>query len=76
MHTAMSDTLHIGDKVYFKSVMQFEKVRIKRIELCDEGKNNGIQVNSVDWSLCSGKRVVVDLSNGQWAWGYQLEQFK
>lgn len=34
----------------------------------------GTSVNKVDWQEVDSRKVVVDLDNGQWAYGFQISQ--
>jgi hypothetical protein len=37
--------------------------------------NGGSNIESISWSLLSDRQVVVDLDNGHWAYGEQLEHY-
>lgn len=61
---------HFGDDVP-------KVARVKAVQVTDgKGKDTGSTVESVSWDACSGRRVVVSLTNKRWAYGYQLEPWR
>ena len=60
--------LKIGDDV----LSEYGPAKITKIELCEKvGDKYGIEVNSVHTNLVD--RIVVDLDNGHWNYGTQLD---
>lgn len=75
----MSDKLKIGDKVMWRGAWgkePAEEAIIDGIELCPVGEKYGEQVKSVSWSTVEKNKVVVNLTNGHWAYGNQIKQIK
>ena len=73
--------LKIGDKVMWRGgfgVEQPKEAIIEGIELCGVGSKYGKTVQSVDWETIRGgnRSVTVNLDNGHWAYGNQLEEIK
>lgn len=68
--------LCIGDKVMwcggFGRHAPQEAV-VKHIEITNPGEKYGQEVDCVRWSVVKADCVVVDLDNGHWAYGSQLE---
>ena len=73
-----ANLLHVGDRVIWRggfgdhppvdaTVMTIEAVE-------EEGQKHGTPVSVIDWRAVTGRRVVVDLDNGHWAYGEQLQQ--
>lgn len=50
-------------------------VNVKRIEICEEGQKEGVEVESVSYEELETKNVVFSLDNGHWAYGYQIDKF-
>lgn len=69
--------LKIGDSVMWRGGFGSQppkKVKITGIEICKEGSKSGRQVDEISWDKVDGRRVVVDLDNNHWAYGYQLSK--
>jgi len=70
--------LTVGDKVMWRGSWgkdQPKEVIIEDIEICREGCKNGRPIKSVDWdTVKEGRKIVVNLDNGHWAYGNQLTQ--
>jgi len=71
--------LKIGEMVMWSGSWGTEPSRpaiVTHIELTsglDKYDSRG-EYQEVDWVLCNDRRVIVDLANGHWAYGYQLSQ--
>jgi len=66
--------LRAGDTVNWKGAFGSGSEKdavIKTIEIGCSGKNGQI-VNAVPWSAVNDRSVVVDLTNGSWAYGNQI----
>ena len=51
------------------------EAEVTTITLCPPGTADGpntVEVEAVLWSATDGREVVVDLSNGHWAYGFQI----
>jgi hypothetical protein len=73
----MSDILKLGDKVMWRGAWgkdPAEETIIEGIQICPAGEKYGRDVKSVSWSTIKKDRVVVELTNGHWAYGHQLDQ--
>jgi hypothetical protein len=67
-------TLKVGDEVMWRGGFGSEpprKAKVIGIELCRAGEKYGEPRESVDWS--KKDRIVVDLDNGHWAKGHQID---
>jgi hypothetical protein len=70
--------LNVGDKVMWSGSFGMAKpieARVSGIEITNGGKH-GDSVDSVYWSDVVGRNVVVDLTNGHWAYASQIKPFK
>jgi hypothetical protein len=77
----MENILKIGDIVNWRDVWgkaPAKEATIKELSISYNGDGFGCEfVNEVDWSLVAdGRRVIANLTNGSWAYGYQLDQIK
>lgn len=71
----MSTKLRIGDQVMWSGAWGSESslpARVTSIELAEDGKKYGEEVEEVLWKHVDSRNVVVDLDNGNWAYGNQL----
>lgn len=50
--------------------------QVKFITLTNGYEKEGVDVNCVPWELCDDRRVIVDLNNGHWAYGFQVRPYK
>lgn len=70
----MNNSLKIGDTVNWRGTWGKDAPQdavVKTIEInCTAG--NGTEVNSVSWSKVNDRSVVVNLDNGNWAYGNQI----
>lgn len=66
--------LKVGDMVVWRSSWGTghpSLAKVKRIEVVEPGqKEGGVSVEEIQWANKS--RIVVDLDNGHWAYGYQI----
>ena len=72
----MNNKLKIGDKVIWRNGWGASapvEAEIESIENYCVGKY-GTSVTEVDWSECIDRSVIVMLTNGHWAYGFQLER--
>jgi len=73
--------LRIGDQVLCNGCFGMEPARLVRVTGIVDGGKHGRPVDVIEWSAvhdvdCAvkcGRRVVVDLDNGHWAYGNQIE---
>ena len=73
----MEDVLKTGDTVNWRGAWGIDapkEARVKEILLCEaEGVKHGSLVNEVLWDkVTAGRKIIVDLDNGHWAWGFQI----
>ena len=70
--------LKVGDYVMWRGNFgddEPKKARVKLIEYCRRNAKHGKDVPEIPWSQVK-EHAVVDLQNGYWAYGYQIEQIK
>lgn len=75
--TALTPVLRVGDEVIWRGGFGADApklVTVRAIDLIDGNPDDGQPVSVVPWSEVRGRCVVVDLSTGQWAYGYQIER--
>ena len=69
--------LKIGDKVMWRGTWgrdMAKEATISGIEIGCGDTKNGREVSSVSWDTIKKGGVVVDLDNGHWAYGHQLDE--
>lgn len=70
------EMLSVGDTVLWSGAWgtaSEQKAVVTHIEVTENQREKyGKAVDSVPWSLVVQNRVVVDLSTGGWAYGYQI----
>lgn len=73
----MSKTLKIGDKVLWRGGFGSDPAKVAIIESIEvtNGGKYGNQVDEIDWSKVKGRDVVVDLVEGNWAYGEQIRPY-
>jgi hypothetical protein len=73
---ATEKKLKVGDKVMWRGSWGNEPAKLATVtgmEICSNGSKSGRSVGSADWDVVtSGRKVVVELDNGHWAYGEQL----
>jgi hypothetical protein len=75
----MENVLRVGDSVMWRGGFGSDAPKlaiVKNIEICSEGSKNGMKVSNCDWEKVKKGNVVVDLSNGHWCYGSQLDPIK
>jgi hypothetical protein len=73
----MGNLLKTGDTVKWKGCWGKDDVKLAKIteiSLCVyENVKYGDIVSEVSWDkVIGGRKVIVDLDNGHWAWGFQI----
>lgn len=73
----MSNFLSIGDEVLWRGGWGKDPAKVTKvtsIEVCQPGNKYGNKVSTVEWEgvLNGNTNIVVDLSNGHWAYGSQI----
>lgn len=74
----MTGLLRVGDTVEWRGSWGrgFPALaKVTNIVLCPSEIADGadtVEVTAVPWSAADGRKVVVDLSNGHWAYGFQI----
>lgn len=75
----MRPTLSVTDRVLWRGGFGDRapvEAQVSNIEICQDGKKYGRHVPEVDWAFVLDPlhqlRIVVNLTNGHWAYGYQL----
>ena len=70
--------LTVGDKVIWRGAWGKDIPKEATVTHIDYpyGKQD-IRIKSVDWDfVMSGRDIIVSLSNGSWAYGFQLSEIK
>jgi len=73
----MKKTLNIGDTVSWRGAWGTEpakKAKVTDMQLVPAGEKYGKDVKSAKWTTVEADKIVVNLDNGHWAYGYQLKQ--
>ena len=71
----MKSTLYTGDPVIWRANFGSAppvEATVTAIELVEDGSKYGEQVESAPWSSISGRRAVITLNTGNWAYGSQV----
>lgn len=73
----MSNTVKNGDTVLWRGAWGSEpakEAKIRSLIKCEsEGVKDGTTVSEALWeTVQNGRKFIVDLDNGSWAWGFQL----
>lgn len=73
-----TNRLKVGDKVMWRGAWGSEPAKMATVEtmqLCAEGSKYGKDIKSADWDVVkNGRKIIVDLDNGHWAYGNQLSK--
>ena len=72
------ELLRVGDYVMWRGNFgnnEPRKARVKHIEYCRRNAKHGKEVPEILWGQVK-EHAIVDLQNGYWAYGYQIEQIK
>lgn len=77
---AKTNRLKVGDKVMWRGGFGTESPKeatVTGMQQCPEGSKYGNDIESADWDkVRTGRKIVVDLDNGHWAYGSQLSPLK
>jgi len=68
--------VRVGDRVRWSGGfgrLAAEECTVARMELTMPGAAHGQKINEADEELMKSGRVIFDLNNGHWAYGYQIE---
>ena len=71
----MKSTLYTGDTVIWRANFGSAppvEATVTAIELVEDGSKYGEEVESAPWSSISGRRAVITLNTGNWAYGSQV----
>ena len=75
-----NNKLIVGDQVHWKGSWGSdpqEEVTVTGIQINFESeKEEGYNVEEVDWDRVVGRDAIVDLNNGHWAWAFQISRIK
>lgn len=66
------DVLRIGDTVEWRGSWGRGFPALTKVTGIVVGGKHGDEVTAVPWAGAEGREVVVDLSNGHWAYGFQI----
>jgi hypothetical protein len=67
--------LRISDMVWWRGSWGQEPPRtaiVTAITLTSGYDKDGVEYPQIEWSQCNDRKVIVDLNNGHWAYGFQL----
>jgi hypothetical protein len=72
--TERRDTLQLGDLVWWRGAWGSNEPRIAQVDGIERYTPNGIRTTPpvVPWRDVMDGDVVVTLTNGHWAWAYQI----
>ena len=65
------DKLKVGDEVIWRGSWGKDLPKVVKVT-CIEVKD--INVSSIEWVNSGNRSVVVDLDNGHWAYGFQIQK--
>lgn len=65
--------LRVGDQVKWRGGWGRLAPQSATVERIVVGGPTGTEVPAVPWSGVNGRNVIVDLSNGHWAYGFQIK---
>lgn len=70
--------LKIDDKVEWRDSWGCDSPKIATIESISTNcvDKDGIRADEVEWYKVKDESVIVGLTNGSWAYGYQIRQLK
>mgnify|MGYP003624760517 CR=1 FL=1 len=68
--------LKVGDEVVWKGSFGIDASKYTTVECIEINCKNkdGDEVDSIDWSKVNGRDVIVNLTNGHWAYGNQIKR--
>jgi hypothetical protein len=71
----------VGDEILWRGSWGKDPAKITKvtgIEVCEGRSKYGEPVNSIEWKgvLNGDVNITVELSNGHWAYGYQITPLK
>lgn len=73
----MKDTLNIGDTVSWRGAWGTQPAQdavVRDIIKCEAGTKYGNSTSEIKWDSIDGRNIIVDLTNGSWAYGNQITQ--
>lgn len=71
--------LRVGDKVIWRGGWGKDEPKeaiIREIVICKPGLKYGRNVSEIEWDVIDGRNIIVDLTNGSWAYGNQLTEIE
>ena len=75
-----NNKLIVGDHVHWKGSWGSdpqEEATVTGIQINFESeKEEGYDVEEVDWNRVVGRDAIVDLNNGHWAWAFQISRIE
>ena len=74
----MKDTLHVGDMVFWRGRWGQDNPLPAVVKGISVGSNTDAEtpVESIEWDAVNSRDVIVDLDNGHWAYGNQINQLE
>lgn len=74
----MKDTLHVGDMVFWRGRWGQDNPLPAVVKGISVGYNTDAEatVESIEWANVNSRDVIVDLDNGHWAYGNQINQLE
>lgn len=74
----MKDTLHVGDMVFWRGRWGQDNPLPAVVKGISVGSNTDAEatVESIEWANVNSRDVIVDLDNGHWAYGNQINQLE
>ena len=65
------DKLKVGDEVIWRGSWGKDLPKVVKVTCIEV---NDINVSSIEWVNSGNRSVVVDLDNGHWAYGFQIQK--
>jgi hypothetical protein len=73
----MNSNLKVGNSVYWSGGFGNDTPKIAKvlsIQWCEVGSKYGDKQSNIEWNRVNSRQVVLDLDNGHWCYGTQVEQ--
>tara|TARA_A100000172_G_scaffold36581_1_gene22207 strand:- start:1307 stop:1546 length:240 start_codon:yes stop_codon:yes gene_type:complete len=75
MQSSDTNFLNIGDKVMWSGSWGSETEKLAEVDsitVVEPNTKYGDNVDWLHWNLVRGRECIINLTNGHWAWGFQV----